>query len=131
MKADGVLANITRVVLALTMCFTFPLDFFVVRYTIQRAIQRCTNDKWDGDEPYQLGNSNRNGQILAFSPVFTRSNLRGKGHASDLKLCYHFIFTSTVWIVCLCKLLYLASLFITSIDILFIPLENINCSLLF
>jgi amino acid permease len=113
MNAKDPFATVTRVVLALTMCFTFPLDFFVVRYTIQRALQRCCRDEWDDDTPYLSGgrgsgggrNDGRSGggggNTLAFSPVFTRQHLRGKGHASDLSLCTHVVTTMVLWGVCL------------------------------
>ena len=59
---DSLLANMTRVVLAVTMCLTFPLDFFVVRYTVQRFFQRCcrasaaTIVRYINIEPYQVMN---------------------------------------------------------------------------
>eukprot|EP00946_MAST-07B_sp_MAST-7B-sp1_P002867 g2867.t1 len=37
---DDTLANVIRTVLSITMLLTFPLDFFVVQYTLQRLIQR-------------------------------------------------------------------------------------------
>ena len=104
---DTPLANVTRIVLALTMCLTFPLDFFVVRYTVQRTVQRCCRGEWDDDEPYsggrRSGDGGRSGRsrMLAFSPVFTRQHLRGQGHASDLNTCNHASFTIFVWGFCM------------------------------
>jgi len=94
---DALLTNVTRIVLALTMCLTFPLDFFVVRYTVQRCMQRCCRDEWDDDDAMPT----RNGNTLVFSPVFTRRNIRGRGHASDLTTCSHVWFTIVVWCVCM------------------------------
>jgi amino acid permease len=96
---DSVLANMMRIVLAVTMCLTFPLDFFVVRYTVQRFFQRCCSSEWDDD--HALPSSSGNRGTLVFSPVFTRQNLRGRGHASDLSSCSHVGSTVAMWSACL------------------------------
>jgi len=41
---DDTIANITRLILSATMFLTFPLDFFVTRYSVQRLVQElCKN----------------------------------------------------------------------------------------
>ena len=103
---DSLLANMTRVVLAVTMCLTFPLDFFVVRYTVQRFFQRCcrasaAGSEWDDNHALPPPPSSRNNGTLIFSPVFTRQHLRGRGHASDLSACSHVGSTIAIWCVCM------------------------------
>ena len=36
-------ANVARIILSVTMFLTFPLDYFVIRYSMQRLIQRLGN----------------------------------------------------------------------------------------
>ena len=91
---------------------TFPLDFFVVRYTVQRFVQRCRcthrfggwccRNEWDEEDDEHGNHQRSNSGTLIFSPVITRRNLKGRGHASDLSTCYHFTFTFFLWCVCLC-----------------------------
>ena len=37
---SNMVANVARIILSVTMFLTFPLDYFVIRYSMQRLIQR-------------------------------------------------------------------------------------------
>jgi amino acid permease len=99
---DDTLANVIRIVLTATMLLTFPLDFFVVRYTLQRLVQRlCGCGCGGGGGGDNSGGNSAHSKGLLFTPVITREHMEGRGHAGDMSLTAHFLCTLMLWGVCL------------------------------
>ena len=78
------------------MILTFPLDYFVVRYTFQRIAQRLCGCTCDGS-----GRQALEAKGLVFSPVITREHFEGRGHAADMSLVSHVFYTFLLWGLCL------------------------------
>ena len=99
LETDSVIANIARMAVVLKLCCCFPLDFFVIRYSIQRFLQKfcCSSIQWnsDGGDANATEFDSRGRPI--FTPIITRENVRGNGHAKDLNCCLHFVLTFVLW----------------------------------
>ena len=94
---DSVIANVARLAVILKLCCCFPLDFFVIRYSTQRFLQKvcCASVRWNPDDPHHSGLDARGRPI--FTPIITRENVSGNGHARDLTCLMHFLLTLGLW----------------------------------
>ena len=84
--------DLAKLMLGIKMILTFPLDFFVIRYCVQRMLQKlCCSREWNSNDPYQMGKDKKGRP--KFTPIITRDNVSGKGHAKDFSCLGHFVLT--------------------------------------
>ena len=73
------------------------IRFFVIRYSTQRFLQKvcCASVRWNPEDPHHSGLDARGRPI--FTPIITRENVSGNGHAKDLSCLMHFLLTLGLW----------------------------------
>eukprot|EP00943_MAST-04B_sp_MAST-4B-sp1_P009337 g9337.t1 len=104
LDANSVTANVARVAVVLKLCCCFPLDFFVIRYSMQRFLQKfcCSSVSWntEGGAANSTELDSRGRPI--FTPIITRENVSGAGHGKDLSCFLHFALTFVLWSAVMC-----------------------------